>query len=213
MGKARAARLAVLAGANGAGKSSVIGGALRAEGLTFFNPDAAVQAVLHSAPQLTIEQATRLAVREGVRLLKHAVDARQDYAFETTLSGAGVTQHLYLAAQRGMDVIVWFVGLASPELHLERIAARVARGGHDVAESDVRRRFDRSRANLIRVLRYVAEAWVYDNSATVAFGRQPPRPQLMLHWKAGRVLATAGLTQTADWAKPIVMAALGGRSQ
>ena len=62
-------------------------------------------------------------------------------------------------------MVVWYVGLDSVERHLERIRARVARGGHAIPEDQVRRRYDQSRLNLVRLLPGLAELHVYDNSA------------------------------------------------
>ena len=65
------------------------------------------------------------------------------------------------AASRGFELRIWYVGLASPEQHLTRVKARVRKGGHDIPETDIRRRFDQSRLQLIELLPQVAEAdWV-----------------------------------------------------
>jgi predicted ABC-type ATPase len=61
-------------------------------------------------------------------------------------------------------VRVWYVGLSSPELHIARVRARVAKGGHDIPEPRIRERYDASRLNLIRLLPRLSELWVYDNS-------------------------------------------------
>jgi predicted ABC-type ATPase len=58
--------------------------------------------------------------------------------------------------------------LASPRLALRRIAARVKRGGHDVPEADVLRRFDRSWRNFRNVYCKLADRWeVYDSSGAM----------------------------------------------
>ena len=36
------------------------------------------------------------------------------------------------AALQGIELYVWYVGL-QPELHIERVRARLRRGGHDIA--------------------------------------------------------------------------------
>ena len=61
--------LFVLAGTNGAGKSSVIGAAVRESGLAFFNPDAIARKLADANPGLSQEEANGLAWREGLRLL------------------------------------------------------------------------------------------------------------------------------------------------
>ncbi len=210
-------RIFVLAGTNGAGKSSIGGATIRQRGGLYFNPDEAARAIRAVNPQLSQTQANSAAWHEGKRLLQQAIAGRQDYAFETTLGGNTVVKLLEEAASKGFEVRVWYVGLASPEHHLARVKARVAKGGHDIPEADVRRRFDHSRLQLIKLLPCVAELRLYDNtdqadpSAGVA-----PKPKLVMHWQSGavlgqargRVVAPADLRPTPHWAKPIVAAAL-----
>ena len=214
-------RLFVLAGTNGAGKSSIGGATIRARGGHYFNPDEAAARIRQTQPHLSATQANSAAWHEGKRLLQHAIASGQDYNFETTLGGRSFARLLQEAAAKGFEVRIWYVGLASPERHLARIKARVKKGGHDIPEADVRRRFDQSRLQLIELLPHLAELRVYDNSADADPHKgQAPKPQLLLHWRqtgAGSahpqasVLAPAtpqALADMPDWAKPVVMAAL-----
>jgi predicted ABC-type ATPase len=101
------------------------------------------------------------------------------------------------------------VGLESPQLHIERVAARVRRGGHPIPEETIRQRYERSRLNLIQLLPSLAALRVYDNSdhAEPETGGMPA-PRLVLHLEAGRILGPENLSQTPAWAKPIVAAAV-----
>lgn len=208
----RAPRLFVLAGTNGAGKSSIGGAMIRARGAQYFNPDEAAARIRQAQPHLSATQANSAAWHEGKRLLQHAIAQRLDYQFETTLGGQSLAKLLRQAADAGFEVRIWYVGLASPEHHLARVKARVRQGGHDIPEADIRRRFDQSRLQLIQLLAHLTELRVYDNTAEAdPHQGQPPRPRLLLHWQAPRVLApsdAASLASTPAWAKPIVMAAL-----
>ena len=69
------------------------------------------------------------------------------------------------AASQGFEVRIWYVGLASPDLHIERVRNRVRAGGHDIPESSIRRRWRHSRLNLVQLLPHLTELRVYDNSA------------------------------------------------
>jgi predicted ABC-type ATPase len=213
---AHAPRLFVLAGTNGAGKSSIGGATIRARGGHYFNPDEAAARIREAQPHLSATQANSAAWHEGKRLLQQAIAQNLDYNFETTLGGTSFIRLLKDAATQGFEVRIWYVGLASPEHHLARVKARVKKGGHDIPEADIRRRFDQSRLQLIALLPHLTELRVYDNSheADPHHG-QAPQPQLVLHWHAGKagqaqVLAPtlAQLGQTPDWAKPLVAAAL-----
>jgi predicted ABC-type ATPase len=199
----------VLAGVNGAGKSSVGGAALAAAGAPFFNPDVVAARLRQERPQLSTEQVNGLAWTVGRRGLETALAGGLTYAFETTLGGASITRLLLDGARRGAEIHVWFAGLATPELHLQRIAARVAAGGHDIPAAKVRERFDASRANLVKLMPVLASLRVFDNSvdADPRAGRRP-WPVLLLQMQRGRVVAHAPLREVPDWAKPLLAAAL-----
>ena len=200
----------VLAGTNGAGKSSVGGGAILSEnGASWVNPDDATRKILARNPGLSPEQANSAAWHEGTRLLRRAIDERLDFAFETTLGGHTITTLLERARAEGIEVRVWYVGLSSPELHIARVRARVARGGHDIPEERIRHRYDRSRLNLIHLLPALTALWVYDNSDDADPQKgAAPEPLLVLQMARGKIVDACDMTITPDWAKPIVAAAI-----
>ena len=202
-------RIYVLAGVNGAGKSSIAGAAFRSAGADYYNPDEAARGLRQSRPALGQREANSLAWQQGRRLLETAIAGRLDVAFETPLGAATIPALLRDSALRGFEVNVWYVGLSSAELHLARVRARVARGGHDIPEADIRRRYEHSRLNLIDLLPHLAALRMYDNSieADPAEGRVPELA-LVLHMEKGRILNAKGLHGTPDWAKPVVAAAI-----
>ncbi len=205
----RPARIYVLAGVNGAGKSSIGGAAFRASGVDYYNPDETARELTAARPGLRLAEANADAWRIGRALLERVIRERLDFAFETTLGGNTIPRLLGEAAKSGIEIFIWYVGLGSAELHIERIAARVRRGGHSVPEELVRRRYERSRLNLVQLLPSLTALRVYDNSAYADLeAGEPPRPRLVLHLEAGRILGPQDLSQTPDWAKPIVAAAL-----
>jgi predicted ABC-type ATPase len=199
----------VLAGTNGAGKSSIAGAMFLQAGVEFFDPDQASRLILDRNPGLGQADANSVAWEQGRRLLARAIDERLAFAFETTLGGATMTALLERALAAGIEVRVWYVGLRSPELHLARVRARVARGGHDIPEAHVRTRYDRSRLNLIRLLPRLTELRVYDNSTEAdPRGGVAPEPELVLHMAGGKIVRACAPARTPGWAKPIVAAAL-----
>jgi predicted ABC-type ATPase len=203
------ARLYVLAGVNGAGKSSLGGAAIQASGAEFFNPDVIAARLREQQPTLSAEQANGLAWTLGRKGLERELAEGLTYAFETTLGGNSIARLLLDGARAGAEVHVWFAGLATPELHLRRIAARVAAGGHDIPEAKVRERFDASRSNLVKLMPHLASLRVFDNSfeADPRAGRRP-QPVLLLQMQRGRVVAHAPLRSVPAWAKPLLAAAL-----
>jgi predicted ABC-type ATPase len=215
--RTRVSTLFVLAGCNGAGKSSIGGAALLRTGWDHYDPDAAARRIAaanpHQAVPLTQEEVNAAAWNEGRRLLERAIDERLDFAFETTLGGNTITELLERAAAGGIAVNVWFVGLATVELHLERVRRRVAKGGHDIPEAKVRERYRRGRENLIRLLPRLVALRVFDNSAEADPDHGlAPAPRLLLDCRRGRIVAPARLAtlmaETPQWAKPIVTRAL-----
>lgn len=202
--------IVVLAGVNGAGKSSVIGTHLREAGLAYFNPDEAARRIAERL-RCSVDEANALAWNEGKGRLERAIENGTSYAFETTLGGRTITRLLMKAARAGCEILVWFVGLATPEQHLARVRARVSTGGHDIPETKIRERWDTSRRNIIALMPFLTELKLFDNSGEgdPSMGAIP-EPRLLLHWRHGKVVAPSveGLRMTPEWAKPIVARAL-----
>jgi predicted ABC-type ATPase len=199
----------VLAGTNGAGKSSIAGAMLLRQRVEYFNPDEAARRILAANPGISQTQANSAAWHEGRRLLERAIAERLDFAFETTLGGRTITDLLERAASRGFEVRIWYVGLNGPELHIARVRARVAKGGHDIPEPRIRERYDASRLNLIRLLPSLSELWVYDNSkAADPDAGVAPEPRLVLYVRHGAVVGPRDLALTPEWAKAIVAAGM-----
>lgn len=203
--------LYVLAGVNGAGKSSIGGHLLEREGLAWFNPDAFARE-LKAATGCDQEAANAQAWQEGMCRLDEAIEKGLNYAFETTLGGKTVTAKI-LEATKTHDVFIWFCGLSSPELHIARVEARVRAGGHPIPEAKIRERYPLAQLNLIRLMPHVTYIKVYDNSAEAAADGTVPDPLLVLEMEDGRVVWPAAddlkaLQRAPEWAKSIIEAAL-----
>lgn len=198
----------VLAGVNGAGKSSIGGQLLKRARATWFNPDAFARELVRRGWPLS--DANGAAWPEGLRRLDRAVSEARSFAFETTLGGTTLPSRLK-DASASHDVEIWFCGLDSPELHVERIRARVAAGGHDIPEQKVRERYVSSIANLIGLMPYLTRLRVHDNSVSVAAGRRLVMPVLVLEMASAKTILPVeleDLRRTPSWAKPLVEAAL-----
>lgn len=201
----------VLAGVNGAGKSS-LGGALLAEhGLSWFNPDHYARELV-ARLGLPLAEANGRAWEYGRQRLETAIARRSNHALETTL-GAHTIAGMLAGAAATHDVVMIFCGLRSPEQHIARVQLRVAHGGHDIPEAKIRERWTASRARLVELLPHLHYLQVFDNSQDAAPGEDIPDPVLLLELHAGQVLhPTPGdlqaLRSTPAWARPIVQAAL-----
>jgi predicted ABC-type ATPase len=203
--------LYVLAGVNGAGKSSIGGHLLERDGLSWFNPDTFARE-LKAATGCDQETANANAWQEGMHRLEEAIAKGLNHAFETTLGGKTVTAKI-LEATKTHDVLIWFCGLSSPELHIARVEARVAVGGHPIPEEKIRERYPQAQLNLIKLMPHVAYIKVYDNSAEAAVDGTVPDPLLVLEMEDAQVISPASddlkaLQRAPGWAKSILEAAL-----
>jgi len=207
--KAQTSHIYVLAGTNGAGKSSIAGAMLIEEGVEYFNPDEAAELIRVANPGITLEEAQSAAWAEGRRLLERAINERLDYAFETTLGGRTIPALLQKAMEAGIEVRIWYVGLTNAELHIARVHARVKKGGHDIPEERIRQRYARSLLNVIQLMPRLTELRVYDNSVEAdPYTGATPQPGLLVHLNRGKLLSVCELASTPEWAKPIVLIAL-----
>ena len=93
----------------------------------------------------------------------------ESFAFETTLSGKGYEKKIKAWKSRGYEIIIYYLKLQSVDIAIERVKLRVAQGGHNVLEQDIKRRFDRSWINFNKTYKPLADSWiVFDTS-----GKEP----------------------------------------
>lgn len=139
-------RFWLIAGPNGVGKTtyafknvpSVSGS------LNFINTDEIARGLSPLAPRLAEREAARIALGRAREFIR----AGEVFSMETTMSGHTHLGLMAAARERGLAPALLYFSVLAPEICLERIARRVAEGGHDVPEPIVRRRFARSHANL-----------------------------------------------------------------
>lgn len=90
------------------------------------------------------------AARAGMMLLgkmEEIFSMRASFALETTLSGKLHNKFIKRARADGYKIVFLYVILSSVEQNLARVRQRVALGGHDVPESTIRRRYNKSILN------------------------------------------------------------------
>ena len=178
-------------------------------GTTWYNPDTRAAALVERSG-LTIDEANAEAWEHGLQLLKRAIALQQPHAFETTLGGDTITAEI-LRACATHDVIIWFCGLASPELHIQRVKARVARGGHDIPEHKIRERVDSSRLSVVPLMPHVPELHIFDNSAEPVADGLVPNPVRLMYVSGGRLVSPTEqeeIAATPQWARPLLESAL-----
>ena len=196
--------ITVIAGVNGAGKSSIAGEHLRHLGTTYYNPDEAARILLTKNP-ITPVEANGRAWEIGFQYLNAAIDLDDDYAFETTLGGSTIFQSLMRAISLGRKVSVFFVGLDSPELHIDRVRNRVLHGGHPIDETKIRERWEKSRANMAELITVCHSVNVFDNSLPLKEDRAQTR--VLFKMKQG-VFVQPPVPDMPTWAKPLAASAI-----
>ena len=181
--------MVVLAGPNGAGKTSFFRAYLESSGLRFINADVLAQ-------QLELDPYRAAGLAEA--LLRQLVEQGESLIFETVFSDPVGDKLAFIkeVQARGYTVVLFFIGIASPQLSDDRIAMRVSKGGHDVPPDKVIARFPRVMHNLHRALAELDNVRVYDNSDL----KRPYR--LVALRKAGRAIEVQG--PVPEWLRPLL---------
>ncbi len=151
---AESPRFILIAGANGSGKSTFSRN-LRDKGVAVIDPDAI---------QRTTGYTALGAGRETILQVRRLIEIRESFSLESTIAGKYHKELMRLARSHGFTLELVYVGTKDVEINLERIRSRVAAGGHDVPESDVRRRAKRSIENAAAAAELCDFAIVFDNS-------------------------------------------------
>ena len=136
----------IVAGPNGAGKTTFALEYLPliANCRAFVNADLIAAGLAPLAPERRKVAAGRIFLREIARHMS----ARQNFGFETTLSGRGHLKLVKRLKADGWRVELFYLALPSVEVARLRVAERVSHGGHDVPTPDIERRYFRSLDNL-----------------------------------------------------------------
>jgi len=182
--------LTVFAGPNGSGKSSLIRQVEFEGRQNLLEPDAIARRIRPESPR----RAGISAGREVLRRTAEYVRTEQSFAIETTLSGSWTNSAIGAALERSFFTRLFYICLDNPERSIQRVRERVAQGGHDVPDLDVRRRYARSLANAGPVLRLVHQGLVFDNSGA------EPRP--VFEMRGGRVINLTD--EIPEWAESLL---------
>lgn len=148
--------LVAIAGPNGAGKSTFYKAQISYTGLPFINAD-----VIAAEAGLGAYEAA--AVAETLR--RERFTQRERFIFETVFSDPVAEKLLFLeeAVSVGYTVVLFFIGVSSPDVSVDRVGMRVIEGGHDVPSDKLMTRFPRTLENLRLAMLRLPLVLVYDN--------------------------------------------------
>ena len=155
--------LYIISGCNGAGKTTasytVLPEVLDCK--EFVNADEIARGLSPFNPESVAIEAGRLMLQR----IEDLLSKEESFSIETTLATKSYINLVRRAQEKGYTVRLLFFWLNSPDLALQRIAERVAKGGHNIPEPIVRRRYVTGISNLFRLFMSVVDSWeIYDNS-------------------------------------------------
>jgi predicted ABC-type ATPase len=168
----------IIAGSNGAGKTTFAREFLPryVKCLNFINPDLIAAGLSPFDASRAMQKAGRLVLDE----IRIRTRKKESFGFETTLSGRLYARTIDDIRSVGYQVHLFYLWIPDSNLAMMRIRERVSRGGHDVPEEDVKRRFSRSLSNLFRLYRNRLDSlYFYDNATD--------KPQLVFLEEGGAI--------------------------
>lgn len=151
----------IIAGVNGVGKTTLTG-VLKNE--------------LNLGCVIDVDQLVKLASgdnvagsRIGIMKIRSCIHTGQSFTQETTLSGHHVIKTIQKAKSLGYKIIVYYIGLNTAEESIKRIKNRVEKGGHNIDETIIKRRFKKRFADLVKIMPLCDEIRFYDNDNDFQF--------------------------------------------
>lgn len=143
-------RCLIIAGPNGAGKTTFALKYLPLIGVAhFINADLIASGLSPFHPEQQAVTAARLFLKE----MDARIEAREDFAFETTLSGKHYLKLIERLQGEGWSVELHYLALPDVSVSKRRVAERVSHGGHNIPDADIERRFPRGLRNLLNAYR------------------------------------------------------------
>ncbi len=162
-------RMTVLAGTNGAGKSTIT---------KRMNHE--IGEIIDLDQMVREQQSDYFTVgKQVIRLVDQYIESRTSFSIETTLSSQIIFKQIERAKSNDFNIHSFYVGLLDVDLHLLRVQERVRRGGHFISEEDIRRRFVRSIRNLPKLIQLSDFTSVIDNTIS---------PKQLLSFEANRLV-------------------------
>ena len=153
--------LYIISGPNGAGKTTasytVLPKILQCK--EFVNADEIARGLSPFNPESVAIEAGRLMLKRISELLQK----NESFSIETTLSTRSYFRLVEKSHQQGYDVTLLYFWLKSPQQAIERVAERVAKGGHDIPKDIIIRRYWGGLDNLFKIYMPIVDTWILVN--------------------------------------------------
>lgn len=159
-------QLYIIAGCNGAGKTTasmtILPEVLNCR--EFVNADEIAKGISPFSPEEVAIDAGRIMLQR----IEYLLTQDETFAIETTLATKSYRNLILRAKERGYTIILLFFWLPSPEMAVERVASRVAAGGHDIPKHVIHRRYWNGLYNLFEIFIPIVDFWsLYENGGTM----------------------------------------------
>ena len=135
----------IIAGPNGAGKTPAAFNLLPEvfNTVEFVNADE----IARGLSPFNFEGVTFQAGRIMIERLYQLLDEKKNFAFETTLSGQSYLKFIKTAKEQGYEIVLFFIWLENFNLAQSRVEARVKKGGHNIPNDVIERRYHKGIRN------------------------------------------------------------------
>jgi predicted ABC-type ATPase len=168
----------LVAGVNGAGKSTfaqnphsiktLCGLTGAADEIEIINPDLITVEIMGTNHSLSLDHANKRAADACEQRVRRLVEGgSRSFVIETVLSTDKYKPIVERAQEKGFHFLFVYVVLASVEEAVQRVAMRVASGGHDVPGDKVRKRWPRSLKRMPWFWRRADLAFLFFNGTSV----------------------------------------------
>ena len=160
-------RLYIISGCNGEGKTTASYTMLpeMLDCSEFVNSDEFAKGLSPFNPEKASIQASRYMITKIRYLLKK----QKDFGIETTLATRTLLKTVRLAQDAGYTVTLLYFWLNSPDLAVERVAARVGTGGHNIPEETIRRRYRVGIDYFFHDYAPICERWILADNSQIPF--------------------------------------------
>ena len=155
--------LYIISGPNGAGKTtasySVLPKILHCK--EFVNADEIARGLSPFNPESVAIEAGRLMLSR----IKDLLSKNESFSIETTLATRSYFRLIEKAHQQGYEVTLLYFWLKSPEQAMERVAERVSKGGHNIPQDIIVRRYFEGIDNLFQIYMPIVDTWILVNNS------------------------------------------------
>ncbi len=146
----------IIAGANGSGKSTFVDQILRGQTDNDVNIDRIEKSGVTGVD----------ALGKAIREVKENIKVRNNFSYETVLST--VPKSIIKSAQKkGYEVHFIFLALGDERTNIQRVKERVAKGGHNIPEAQIKERVPKAFKNALETIKIADQSYIYDNSLEV----------------------------------------------